>query len=983
MSLQAWIPRATYRWQFNRDFRFSDATALVAYLAQLGVSHCYASPYLKARPGSSHGYDIVDHASLNPEIGSVVEFEQFSAAMTAAGLGHMLDIVPNHMGVGSDNVWWLDVLENGMASRYARYFDIDWQPIRESLHGKVLLPVLGNTYGEVLEKGELKLVFDAERGSFTLHYFEHFFPIDPASYAFILQVDAEAMAQLLSQAAGAYAELQSLITAFGHLPQQDAASPEKIAERERDKEFHKRRLAELCTREPAVASAIQSMVAVLNGKNEDAASFDKLHELIKAQAFHLAYWRVAADDINYRRFFDVKELAGLCMEQAEVFEATHSLIFDLVQQRKVHALRIDHPDGLYDPEQYFVRLQTGLAQRLAGAEGQATEVAADGQTPAAPAIERPFYLLVEKIVAHDERLPDTWPIHGTTGYHFTNLVNSLFVDNQAEALMSKTYAAFIGETMVFDDVLYRAKKLIMKVTLASELNVLVGELGRIAQASRQTCDFTLHSLRDALMEVVACFPVYRTYITTAGVSDDDRRYIESAVNAAKRRAQAADLSVFDFVRDAMLTRLAENKPAGYAQSVLTFAMNMQQFTSPVMAKGMEDTSFYIYNRLVSLNEVGGDPRIFGISVDAFHAANSDRARRWPHTMLASSTHDTKRSEDVRARINVLSEIASEWRAHLSRWHRLNRGSRQEIDGAPVPSANDEYLLYQTLLGIWPLTPPSYAEREQLCKRVQDYMRKVVREAKTLSSWIHPNPTYEAGLESFIAALFDPKLSRRFLKDFLSLQQRVAWAGMLNGLAQLILKLTLPGVPDIYQGNELWDFSVVDPDNRRAVDYATRQTLLAEVIELYQSEDSAKPLNTLLQSMSDGRIKLFLTWRLLQLRKQYETLFRDGDYLPLQVSGTHAQRICAFARQSENQLLVVIVQRLAGPLGAVRGELPLGERWADSWIDIPQAAGRTGVDVFSKIHMSVAHAESAMGSGLAAATVFAIAPFSVIDFSDGA
>lgn len=966
MNIAAWIPRATYRLQFNRDFRFSDATALLPYLAQLGISHCYASPYLKARPGSLHGYDIVDHATLNPEIGSGEEYEEFTAAISAAGMGQMLDIVPNHMGVGSDNVWWLDVLENGPASRYAAFFDIDWQPLRESLRGKVLLPVLGNTYGEVLERGELKVIFEPRGGNFTLHYFEHYFPLDPRSYAVILNYQSTSTGTLQTQHPADFSELQSLITAFSHLPEHHETGSQKITERERDKEFYKRRLAEMCARNPAVLAYLQDIVHELNGRPGTAASFDALHELIKAQAFYLAYWRVAADDINYRRFFDVNELAGLRMGQPEVFAATHRLIFDLVAQRKIHALRIDHPDGLNDPGQYFSRLQHTLAQRL-----DAGAIAANA---------KPFYLLIEKILARNEHLPAGWPIHGTTGYHFANLVNWLFVDPQGETPLTKTYAAFIGEHLAFDAVLYRAKKLIMKVTLASELNVLVGELGRIAQASRQTCDFTLHSLRDALMEVVACFPVYRTYITADTVSDDDRRYIETAIAEARKRTQAADLSVFDFVRDAMLTTLAQGKPEAYRQSVLVFAMHMQQFTSPVMAKGMEDTSFYIYNRLVSLNEVGGDPRIFGIGVAEFHAANQDTAAHWPHTLLATCTHDTKRSNDVRARIDVLSEIAGEWRTHLTRWHRLNQPISQMQDGMPVPSPNDEYLLYQTLLGIWPLTAPTPEERDALCRRVQQYMLKVVREAKTLSSWIHPNLAYEAGLKKFIAALFDPKISRRFHKDFDTLHPRIAWCGMLNSLAQLILKLSVPGVPDIYQGDELWEFSLVDPDNRRPVDYSLRRALLNQLSQMHSAGDGEAHLGELLRSMPDGRIKLYVLWRLLDLRRRYEALFRDGEYIALRVQGQHAAHICAFARRSESRLIIVIVQRLVCALGAWQGDLPIGGRWGKTWIETPMLAFRSsGENIFTGRHVAVG--KNADSIGLSAQEVFAIAPFSVLDFSE--
>ena len=510
--------------------------------------------------------------------------------------------------------------------------------------------------------------------------------------------------------------------------------------------------------------------------------------------------------------------------------------------------------------------------------------------------------------------------------------------------------------------------------------MLVDELGRIAQASRHTCDFTLHSLHDALMEVVACFPVYRTYITEDSVSEVDQHYIQAAIIEARKRTQAADLGVFDFVRAAMLTTLGQDKPEAYQRSVRVFAMNMQQFTSPVMAKGMEDTSFYIYNRLASLNEVGGDPRVFGIGSAHFHAANQERAAHWPQTLLATSTHDTKRSEDVRARINVLSEVAGEWRTHLTRWRSLNRPVRQMVEGQPVPGPNDEYLLYQTLLGVWPLTPPSVEERAALCERVQRYMLKVVREAKTLSSWINPNLAYESGLQKFIAALFDPQVSRRFLKDFATLQEPVAWCGMLNSLAQLILKLCVPGVPDIYQGNELWDFSLVDPDNRRPVDYSRRREMLDQMSQAYDLDAGGKYLGELLRTMPDGRIKLYVLWRLLALRRQHDALFRDGEYLALRVDGPYAEHVCAFARRREKSLVVVIVQRLVTALGAWKGELPTGGRWEKTWIETPMLLpGTLGTDIFSG-RLARLNSVAGVTAVLSAREVFAVAPFSVVDFS---
>ncbi|HEV7220510.1 MAG TPA: malto-oligosyltrehalose synthase, partial [Terriglobales bacterium] len=674
------IPLSTYRLQFSRDFTFSQGTDLVPYLAALGISHCYASPYLRARPGSTHGYDIIDHNKLNPEIGSDEDFERFVSALHKYGMGQILDIVPNHMGVmGSDNAWWLDVLENGQASDYAGFFDIDWDPLKDELQGKLLVPILGDQYGTVLDNGELKLAFDREKGEFSIFYRDHRFPVNPREYPRILGRGLERLEQGLSSNREDFLELQSLIAAFSHLPSRRETSPNQREERLRDKEIHKRRLAALCAKSEEIVGFLEQNVRELNGTPGDSKSFDELHELVKVQAYRLAYWRVAADDINYRRFFDINDLAGLRMENESVFEITHRFVLDLLRQGKVDGLRIDHPDGLYDPAQYFQRLRREL-------KGE-TDVVASGS--------RGSYVVIEKILTGEEKIPEDWPVDGTTGYDFLNLVNGLFVDPESVGKMDRIYRVFIGVRVNFDNLVYRSKKIVMHNALASELNVLANALTRIALANRHTCDFTLNSLRDALGRIVACFPVYRTYISENHVSETDRKYILEAVECAKRQSPGSDPSVFDFVQDALLLAKAEAQGNIYRRAVIRFAMKAQQFTSAVMAKGLEDTSFYRYHRLDSLNEVGGDPRRFGESVEGFHANMVERAKSWPHSMLDTSSHDTKRSEDVRARINVLSEIPAQWGKALRQWRELNRDKKRLVDDVLAPSRNDEYLLYQT------------------------------------------------------------------------------------------------------------------------------------------------------------------------------------------------------------------------------------------------------------------------------------------------
>jgi (1->4)-alpha-D-glucan 1-alpha-D-glucosylmutase len=901
------IPLATYRLQFNRDFTFAQAAKIVPYLAQLGISHCYASPYLRARPGSMHGYDIVDHNQLNPEIGTPAEFDEFVETLHRHGMGQILDIVPNHMGVmGADNAWWLDVLENGEASNYAEFFDIDWQPIKDELQGKVLVPVLDDQYGTVLDRGDLKLTFDSDKGEFSIYFHQHRFPIDPEQYPVILLRDMEQLSKSMGAENQHVVELQSLTAAFSHLPLRAEMDAEKRAERNRDKEIHKRRFAALCLQSPEIREFVQKNVDALNGISGDTRSFDNLHELIKTQAFRLAYWRVAADDINYRRFFDINDLAGLRMEIPRVFEATHQLVIELLRSGKIDGLRVDHPDGLFDPEQYFERLKA---------------VSAD-------------YVVVEKITSGDELLPSTWPVQGTTGYEFSNLVSGLFVDTAAAQKIRRSYRGFLGEAKDVRNVLYRSKKDVMKTHLASELNVLANYLGRIALANRHTCDFTLNSLRRALSDIIANFPVYRTYVTEDAMTDSDRWYIETAVQRAKRNSTYEDTSIFDFILQVLLARNPVSIKTSETQII--FGMKFQQFTSPVMAKGMEDTCFYRYHPLMSRNDVGADPFEFGVTVDEFHRKTRIRLERTPHSMLATSTHDSKLSEDVRARINVLSEIPAQWRLKARQWRLLNRGKKTLFDEVEFPSRNDEYLFYQVMLGIWPAgeSKPTDLLRE----RLKNYMLKVAREAKEFTSWANQNVEYEKALLFFVEATLDPITNQEFITDFLALQRWVGAIGTLNSLSSVLIKFTVPGVPDTYQGNELMEFFLVDPDNRRPVDYSLRIKMLSELSEMSQAQHK-HCLRHLLKDLVNspdlqGRSKLLLTWKLLQLRQQYASLFQHGEYIPLVVSGAKSQHVLAFGRHTKDEFAIVIVPRLWGKFLGAEADVLNAELWEDTLVEIP-------------------------------------------------
>jgi (1->4)-alpha-D-glucan 1-alpha-D-glucosylmutase len=950
------IPLATYRLQFNKNFTFSQATDLVPYLASLGISHCYASPYLRARPGSMHGYDIIDHHHLNPEIGTPEDYQRFVAALHEHGMGQILDVVPNHMGImGSDNAWWLDVLENGEASTYADYFDIDWEPLKDELRGKVLVPVLGDQYGIVLDRGELKLTFDKENGEFSISYFQHRFPVNPREYPGILRCGLENLKQQLGGENQDVLELQNLITAFHHLPGRKKTGPEKRAERLRDKQIHKRRLAALCERSAPIAQSIDESVAAINGSPGNPVSFDALHELIKAQAYRLAFWRVAADDINYRRFFDVNDLAALRQENEAVFNQTHAFVLKLLHEGKIDGLRIDHPDGLYDPQQYFRRLQRGASEARRGS--------------------KPYYIVAEKILTGEEKLSADWPIHGTTGYAFSNLVNALFVDPSAAAEMELVYANFIGQQTDFKQVLYESKKSVIDRLLNSELNVLGNHLSRIALAERHTCDFTLKSLRDALTEIVACFPVYRTYITGEQISDRDRVYIDEAVECAKSKDTTADSSVYDFIREVLLTRQGEGRPAFYQRSVLRFAMRFQQYTSALMAKGLEDTSFYRYHRLVSLNDVGGDPLRFGLNPEDFHRAVRERATIWPHEMLATSTHDSKRSEDVRARINALSEISMEWERQVRNWRELNRNKKIICDGEETPTANDEYLFYQTLIGAWPIDSSSQDLTAAFVERIRNYMLKAVREAKEKTSWRRPNPQYESALSTFVNAVLG---CAEFRKEFVPLQGKVAFFGMLNSLSQTLLKLTVPGVPDIYQGSELWEFNLVDPDNRRAVDYGVRQQALTQIegSQDERGEHLRAWVRDLAHNMEDGCIKLYILWKTLSFRNRHPELFRDGEYIPLLTTGKQAKHVLAFARRRKAKAAVIAVPRLCAKLLKAEPHLPCdSETWEDTRIELPRPGAISFRNLFTGVSLQ---AETFHGAASLSAThLFADFPIAVL------
>jgi len=977
-------PTATYRVQFEpQKLTFRDAAGIVPYLEELGISHLYASPYLKARAGSTHGYAIVDHGQLNPELGSENDYRALVKALHGRGLGQILDTVANHMSATpAENLWWSDVLENGPASPHATYFDVDWCPVKEELRGRILLPILGDQYGQVLESGELKLEY--RQGAFFLRYQQSLLPIEPRTYRAVLTHGLDALKETQPADSEELRELESIVTALGHLPECTATDSARVSERQREKEVIKDRLRALTERAAAVAEFIQRNVREFNGTPADPHSYDNLDKLLDAQVYRLSHWKAAADEINYRRFFDINDLAAVCTEDPQVFAESHRLVFDLLVRGDVDGLRVDHIDGLYEPLEYLRRLQRGyllavgkaVYQRAAEAAAPPRDAPAGTPPPWSdiepallPAVTAmtctdranlPLYVVVEKILGSDESLPPDWLLAGTTGYDFLNSAGGLFVDPAGLAELINIYSRFIDQRLDFRAVAQQSKLLIFRTAMSSDLQLLAHRLNRISERHRRSRDFTLHTLRTALREILACFAVYRTYIREGYVSERDRQVVCRAAAQAKRRNPATDAAVFDFIRDVLLLeRPPDLDEAGRREREL-FVGRVQQVTSPVLAKGIEDTAFYRYFPLASLNEVGGDPVRGAASLEEFHRHNLARQAAWPRSLVCTTTHDTKRSEDARARISVLSEIPHFWRKAVNRWARLNRRHRREVDGQPAPSRNDEYLFYQTLVGVWPLAAPDGKQLRELAGRMAAYIEKATREAKVHTSWINPDAEYDAAVREFTAAALADHPKNRFLAEFRRFHDEIVDWGLYSALSQTLLKLTAPGVPDIYQGQELWDFSLVDPDNRRPVDFAARRKMLARLRKDAGRDGRSLPslARGLAQNPRDPRLKLLVTWQVLQFRRRHAELFQLGDYLPLDVEGAKAKHLCAFARQwfpaaeAQPAIAIVVAPRLLAALSppaadAPRVPPPLGPAvWEDTQIVVKKMASARLTNLFT-------------------------------------
>jgi (1->4)-alpha-D-glucan 1-alpha-D-glucosylmutase len=916
------IPLATYRLQLTPQFGFDQAAALVPYLKALGISHLYASPFLKARSGSPHGYDVVDHNSLNPELGGEEAFRRLSAALDHADIGLILDFVPNHMGVHyADNPWWLDVLEWGPKSPCAASFDIDWETLPAHPRGGVLIPVLGSPYGEALERGEIELRYDAAEGSFSAWYFEHRLPIAPNRYGEIVQ---KAVAEAGTGEEPAGRKLLEWAERYRgpHNPPRSTAPAFKAE------------LASIVGGKDVIERGLRAYRAGC-GRADAAAA---LHYLLERQNYRLAHWRLAGSEINYRRFFDINTLAGLCVEDRGTFDAIHALVRRLIAEGRLHGLRLDHIDGLRDPHQYFRRLHRLIEVERRSKSGS-------------------FYVVAEKILSDGERLPRFAGVAGTTGYEWLNIISRLLLDNRGLAVLERTWRDVRGEEPGFDAILIDAKRRVIANILNSEFTVLRRLLARIAAGHYSTRDYTAERLRAAFGLFILHFPIYRTYITASGPSREDRTIIEDALAKARADWFGPDVDIFDFLRDALTLDLVAPGRVGHSIARdRRFAFKVQQFTGPTMAKSVEDTAFYRFHRLLALNEVGGNPAAGALSVANFHGRMQERAAHWPHGLTATATHDTKRGEDARARLLTLSELADEWTGNVHQWRELNADLIVASGQSRIPTAAHEYMLYQALLGAWPLPGIDAG----FVERIKGFVVKAAREGKQETSWLAPNERYENGLTEFVDRVLDRERSARFIDGFDAFARRVALMGALNSLAQLALKATMPGVPDFYQGTEFWDLSLVDPDNRRSVDFAARASTLASI-------GQAPDWPALAGAWPDGRIKLALTRSLLALRSELADLFTNGAYRPLEVAGPNRREIVAFARVRERDAVIVVTGRFFGRATQEGRRWPPSQAWNASVL----------AEGFSAIRTVLPAGKAMTGPRLPAADLFEVLPIAVL------
>jgi (1->4)-alpha-D-glucan 1-alpha-D-glucosylmutase len=945
------IPSATYRIQFSLNFRFVDAQRLVPYLHALGISHLYSSPHYQARKGSLHGYDVANPLRLNEELGTEEEFKQLTEALERHGMGLLLDIVPNHMAASSENPWWMDVLERGRESIYASYFDINWDspgskfpPLQQD---RLVLPNLSDFCERMLVDQKITLRLD-EKG-FFLDVESNRYPVDPKTYPFILDLSFKKLPSSDPSHLAAARKLQELRDAFSQ-----SRAPIEQDQLKAD-------LWKFYQGVPEFRATLDATIQAFGGSAGDAGSCDFLHALLSRQHYRLAYWRNAGEEVNYRRFFGLNDLVALRIEDPEVFKARHARTFGMIEQGLIVGLRIDHIDGLRDPLAYLQRLQE-IPQPLGPGDSEALNI----------------YTVVEKITSGRETLPAEWPTAGTTGYDYLNAVNTLFIDARGSRELEAIYREFTGIRSSFVETWNVRKKQVMEYLFASEVRTLSWSLGRLAVLDRLGCDVPMRELVRGLKEITASLPIYRTYCRDLHLSNRDRAYLERAFKIARDRAPVSALSdpALEFLRRVFLLEPSRDLP-NHREEWLDFLLRWQQFTGAVMAKGLEDTAFFVHHGLISLNEVGCNPlrREIAFGVRAFHHYNQRSFAEHPFTLNATSTHDTKWSEDVRARINVLSEVPAEWRACLDRWSEWNQSKKSMVDARLAPSPNEEILLYQSMLGVWPVDGNfSDARRTELRERLENFILKAAREAKTHSSWVSPNQAHENALRQFVSGILDSQVNPRFLLDFAEFAERIAPHGACNGWSQVLLKVTSPGVPDFFQGNELWNPRLTDPDNRNPVDFNQRATLLDELDRGSADPHPADPAE-LLSNWRDGRLKLYLTRQALNFRRAHRDLFLKGEYLPLETAGEHRNSVCAFARRLDDAWALVVIPRLTGGLRAA-GPFPLGQAcWGLTTITLPPLAPSHWKSVFTQEPIPTSWIRRRKALPLAA--VFSTLPFALL------
>jgi (1->4)-alpha-D-glucan 1-alpha-D-glucosylmutase len=933
--MPARAPLATYRLQFNSNFRFRDAISILDYLRELGISHVYSSPVLGSRSGSGHGYDVTDPTKIDLDEGGEEEFAALQSALEERGMGLVLDLVPNHMAASKENRWWMDVLEFGPDSPFASYFDIDWKPPSRTLENKLLLPFLGRPFGDVLNDGELHL--DWQDGRFVLQYGEQLFPIAPTSYAQILNSAVNGKSASLESGSPSAQEWRGVIAVAQSIALGNGALA--VADRRAKFEGMCDRLHQLLIASPEIYALIERTLGVLNGKPGTPGSFNELEHILAGQHYRLAFWQTASDAINYRRFFSITDLVGVRVDDPAVFDAIHEKAIRIGLSKSCSGFRIDHIDGLREPARYLKRLRERLSSQR-------------------PEHDDP-YLVVEKILEENEWLPEDWPVEGTTGYDYLNFANRLLVDERQAKKLEEIYSKWIGLAVEFEDLLYDKKKLVMRTLLGVEVRALSRALAELARDDRYARELHPAELTEALIEVTACLPVYRTYIQSIEISEAARKVIGDAIALARTRRSTLAAEYFNFVSDVLLLAAAEHIRPEQREARLAFVTRWQQFTGSIMAKGLEDTALYIYFPLVSLNEVGGDPRLSSADPSAFHELIAMRQKNWPNSMNATTTHDTKRSEDTRAKIAVLSEIPEKWEAALLCWSRANEKFVHKANTAAVPDRNEEYLFYQTLVGVWPLHENEWTT---LVERVQDYMIKATREAKVHTRWTTPNEAHESALRDFVAGVLDKKGNAEFCSKFEQFQRFTALYGMLNGLSQTLLKATCPGVPDCYQGTELWDLRLVDPDNRGTIDFERRRELAANLREAYELQNG---LNTekMLQTWQDGMVKMHVLNRALNARKEAPDLFLDGEYLPMEVQGQHKDRVVAFARKYGNDWLVSIsVRCIASVQAPVIGVEKRRDFWNQTELILPNGSPARWINTLADSAAGIASAAGRLNLG---------------------